>query len=43
MSNSIVLLANGYLELVCLNPWDLPMRRVYVCRRTVDYNAICLQ
>jgi hypothetical protein len=43
MSTSIALLANGYLEIICMDPWAPPLCRHYVVRRTVDYKAVCLQ
>ncbi|WP_260854704.1 hypothetical protein [Paraburkholderia sp. BCC1884] len=43
MSTSIALLANGYLEILCIDPWLAPVCRHYVVRRTVDYDDVCLQ
>jgi hypothetical protein len=43
MSTSITLLANGYLEVLCTDPWLSPLRRHYIIRRTVDYASICIQ
>ncbi len=43
MSTSIALLANGYLEIVCVDRWLPPLYRHYVVRRTVDYKFDCLQ
>lgn len=43
MSTSITLLANGYLEIVCTDPWRSPLCRHYIIRRTVDYTSICVQ
>jgi hypothetical protein len=42
MSTSITLLANGYLEIACAQPWLPLLSRRYVIRRTVDYTSICL-
>jgi hypothetical protein len=36
MSTSITILANGYMEITCVNPWAEPLKRHYVIRRTVD-------
>lgn len=43
MSTSITLLANGYLEIVCTDPWRPLLNRHYIIRRTVDYASICIQ
>jgi hypothetical protein len=43
MKTEIVLLSNGYMEVVCIDPWLEPLKRHYIIRRTVDYNSICLQ
>jgi hypothetical protein len=43
MSTSITLLANGYLEVLCTDPWLSPLRRHYIIRRVVDYASICIQ
>ncbi|MGF6773677.1 hypothetical protein P3T18_006191 [Paraburkholderia sp. GAS199] len=43
MSTSITLLANAYMEIVCVNPWMPALQRRYVVRRMVDYGAVCLQ
>lgn len=40
MSTTLTLLANGYLEIVCIDPWLPPLRRHYSIRRTVDYCSI---
>ena len=42
MHTVIVLLANAYLELVCVDPELPPLRRHWRVRRTVDYSAVCL-
>jgi hypothetical protein len=39
----LVLLAGGYLEVVCPNMEAPEMLRHWVIRRTVDYSRICLQ
>jgi hypothetical protein len=39
----IVLLANAYIELCCIDPWMADTKRHWVTRRTVDYSRICLQ
>jgi len=43
MSTSIVLLANGYLEIVCIDSWAPPLLRHYLIRRTVDYGRVCVE
>jgi hypothetical protein len=43
MSTSITILANGYMEIICIDPWLEPLKRHYIIRRTVDYASICLQ
>jgi hypothetical protein len=43
MSTSITLLANGYIEIVCTDPWLSLLQRHYFIRRTVDYASICIQ
>lgn len=40
MSTTITLLANGYLEVICFDPWMPPMQRHYQIRRTVDYRSV---
>jgi len=42
LHTEIILLANGYMEVVCPDH-ELPeMQRHWIIRRTVDYKAICL-
>lgn len=37
----LVLLANAYMELTCIDPWMVESKRHWVIRRTVDYSRIC--
>jgi hypothetical protein len=39
----LVMLANAYMEMTCIDPWETEVRRHWVIRRTVDYSRICLQ
>jgi hypothetical protein len=43
LHNVIILLANAYMELTCIDPWMIESKRHWVIRRTVDYNRICIQ
>jgi hypothetical protein len=43
MHTEIVLLAGGYMEVTCYDPWMPELKRHWVIRRTVDYSRICLQ
>lgn len=43
MHTEIVLLAGGYMEVACYDPWMPHLWRHWVIRRTVDYSRICLQ
>jgi hypothetical protein len=43
MHTEIILLANGYMEVVCIDPWLEGIKRHWLIRRTVDYSRICLQ
>jgi hypothetical protein len=36
----IVLLANAYIEVVCINPWLPPILRKWSIVRTVNYEAV---
>jgi len=42
MTTCIVLLSNGYMEYVCIDPWLPALRRHWRYVRTVDYREICL-
>jgi hypothetical protein len=39
----IILLANAYMELTCIDPWMPELKRHWVLRRTVDYRNVCMQ
>jgi hypothetical protein len=39
----IILLANAYMELTCIDPWREVSKRHWVIRRTVDYSKVCMQ
>lgn len=43
MHTEIILLANGYMEVCCCDPWLEGLKRHWFIRRTVDYARICLQ
>ena len=43
MSTSITLLANGYIEVACADPWLSPLLPHYIIRRTLDYTSVCIQ
>lgn len=37
----LILLANAYMELTCIDPWMTESKRHWVIRRTVDYRHVC--
>lgn len=39
----LVLLANAYMEMTCVDPWARSIDQHWVIRRTVDYSRITLQ
>ena len=39
----LVLLANAYMEMVCVDPEAKPVEQHWIIRRTVDYSRITLQ